>query len=79
MSEIQNLLYQNWLRRLAVLKAENAKQDWTLEGQARHDLAYAEAKQAYWLLCDDDPDLSLYHAGNEQVYASSTGTQNASK
>lgn len=73
MSDIQKMLYDNWLRRLAALKAEAVLHDWSREGQARYDRAYLEAKQAYDLLWDEE--LKLYNAGNQQVFSS--GGENA--
>lgn len=45
-------LYANWLKKLQALKAESAKHDFSAEGEARYEIAFAEAKQAYHLLCD---------------------------
>lgn len=45
-------LYANWVQKLAALRDENAKHDFTPEGEAAYDVAYIEAKQAYALLCE---------------------------
>lgn len=71
---IHELLYANWLKRLAALKAEAAKHDWSQTGQAAYDVAFAEAKQAYNLLADEE--LRLYDAGMKAVYEP-TQAQNA--
>lgn len=47
-------LHANWLEKLALLKAENAKIDLSPEGDAAFDIALAEAKQAYFLFCEAD-------------------------
>lgn len=45
-------LYQNYLKKLEALKSENAKSDWTDEGNTAYYIAFMEAKQAYQLLCN---------------------------
>lgn len=67
MSDIQLLLYANWLKKLSALKDENAKHDFTEKGEARYNIAFAEAKQAYYLLCDTDEQL--YDSDLAKVYA----------
>jgi len=47
---IQDLLYIYWLKRLAALRAEAAKHDFSPEGEAAYYVAFMEAKQAYALL-----------------------------
>lgn len=53
MSEWEKL-YANWLEKLAALKAENAKVDFSPEGDAAFDIALVASKQAYYLFCEAD-------------------------
>lgn len=45
-------LYANWQAKLAALKVENDKHDYSPDGEAAYELAFRAAKQAYHLLCD---------------------------
>jgi len=54
---ISEKLYAYYLKKLAALKAENEKHDFSPEGEAAYDVAFAECKQAYHLLCDHDARL----------------------
>lgn len=47
-------LYENWTDKLAALEAEYQKHDLSPEGESAYEIAFAEAKQAYDLLCMED-------------------------
>lgn len=59
-------LYDNWLCKLAALKAEAAKHDFSPEGEAAYYIAFMNAKQAYELLCTHEGNL--YDQAMKAVY-----------
>lgn len=63
---IQDLLYIYWLKRLAALRTEAAKHDFSPEGEAAYYIAFMEAKQAYQLL--HTTETKQYDDGMKAVY-----------
>lgn len=68
MSNKQLELYGRYIVKLAALKAENAKHDFTPDGNNSYHRALVECKQAYFALADEDQ--RLYEAGQKSVTAS---------
>lgn len=67
MNDKQLELYSRYIVKLAKLKAENAKHDFSPDGNNRYHQALVECKQAYHAVADEDQ--RLYEAGQRSVYA----------
>jgi hypothetical protein len=63
---IAQKLYDNWLCKLAALKAVNEQHDYSPEGQAAYYIAFMEAKQAYELLYTHE--AAAFDKGMQAVY-----------
>lgn len=68
LSDKQLQLYGVYLVKLAALRDENAKHDFTPDGNNRYHRALTECKQAYLAVADEDQ--RLYDASQKTVYAS---------
>ena len=65
-SDKQLELYGRYIVKLAALKAENAKHDFSADGNNRYHQALVECKQAYRVLADEEQ--RLYDAGQRSVF-----------
>ena len=68
MNENQLRLYGTYLLKLAALRDENAKHDFSPEGNNRYCQALVECKQAYRAVADEDQ--RLYDVAQKVVYPS---------
>lgn len=66
MSNKQLELYACYCLKLAALKAENAKHDFTPDGNNRYHQALVSCKQAYHAVADEDQ--RLYNAAQRAVF-----------
>lgn len=68
LSDKQLQLYGTYLLKLAALRDENARHDFTPDGNNRYHRALTECKQAYHAVADEDQ--RLYDAAQKVVFTS---------